>query len=105
MKDWLWKIKIKIWFHYAKNFSIKGTLIGLIPCLITWCLWKRRCKARMERVKENEEKMRRDVRFWMKVLVENLSSIHKLSMHDIKIMEELQLDRPSFVEKIGKIVT
>ena len=51
-----------------------------------------------------EENMR-DVRFWMKVLIENLRSIHKLSIHDIKIMEEFQLDRPSFVEKIGKIVT
>ena len=42
-----------------------------------------------------EENMR-DVRFWM---VENLSSICKLFMHDIKILKEFQLDRPSIVEK------
>ena len=73
--------------------------------MITWCLWKKRCKARMEGVKENAEKIWRNVQFWMKILAENLSSIHKLSMHDIKIMEEFQLDRPSIVEKTWKIVT
>ena len=58
----------------------------------------------MEGVKENAEKIWKDVQFWKKILAENLSFIRKLSMHDIKIIEEFQLDRPSIVEKTEKIV-
>ncbi|KAG6729530.1 hypothetical protein I3842_01G032600 [Carya illinoinensis] len=41
----------------TEKVSIKGTVIGVIPCLITWCLWKRRCKARMEGKTENADQL------------------------------------------------
>ncbi|TXG59223.1 hypothetical protein EZV62_013796 [Acer yangbiense] len=57
-----WKNRVTNWFYYARKSSIKGVLIGLLPCLITWCLWNRRCKARMEEVYQGADQIWRSVR-------------------------------------------
>lgn len=43
-----WRIKIHRWFCGAKNKNLKGTLIGVLPKIIIWRVWTRRCEAQME---------------------------------------------------------
>ena len=88
---WSWKSRVLHWFNYAKKSSIKGTLIGLIPCLITWCLWKRRCKARMEGKTESADQVWRAIRVWIKLLGDTLCSARNFSEHDRAVFENFQL--------------
>ncbi|KAF8406683.1 hypothetical protein HHK36_008774 [Tetracentron sinense] len=50
-----WWSRVFQWWSYAKNSTTRGTLIGILPCVITWRLWLRRCKARMEGIQETVE--------------------------------------------------
>ncbi|KAK3188861.1 hypothetical protein Dsin_028422 [Dipteronia sinensis] len=43
-----WKERVQLWFNRAGRPSQLGTLMGLIPCLVIWRLWRRRCVARVE---------------------------------------------------------
>ncbi|KAF5459726.1 hypothetical protein F2P56_019648 [Juglans regia] len=36
------------WFRRASNASQTGVILGVLPTVISWRLWTRRCKARME---------------------------------------------------------
>lgn len=48
----------------------------------------------MEGVQDNTGKIWREVRFWIKVLADNLRATRKLSMQDVKILEAFQIVRP-----------
>ncbi|KAF8413601.1 hypothetical protein HHK36_001593 [Tetracentron sinense] len=50
-----WWSRVFQWWSYAKTSTTRGTLIGILPCVITWRLWLRRCKARMEGIQETVE--------------------------------------------------
>ncbi|KAK3199205.1 hypothetical protein Dsin_022620 [Dipteronia sinensis] len=98
------KNRVTSWFQYARKSSIKGILIGLILCLITWCLWNRRCKARMEGVQQNADKFWRSVRYWVRSLAENNVSLWKLKPPDFCIMKEFQIQQQSVCTRPGKII-
>ncbi|KAK0606889.1 hypothetical protein LWI29_005714 [Acer saccharum] len=102
--NWTWKSRVLNWFRYAKKSSVTGTLIGLIPCLTTWCLWKRRCKVRMEGKTENADQVWRAVRVWIKLLGDNICLAHNLSDHDRAILESFRLQCPINVSRPSKIV-
>ncbi|XP_035540358.1 uncharacterized protein LOC118344262 [Juglans regia] len=99
-----WKNRVAGWFSYAKKSSFKGTLVGLIPCIITWCLWKRRCKARMDGKYDSAVIVWRSVRVWIQSLANNINSVSPLSMHDLKILEDFNLERPHISMRPSKIV-
>lgn len=105
LRHWTWKTRVSTWFYYAKKSSITGILIGLIPCLITWCLWKRRCKVRMEGKQENANQVWQAVRVWINLLGNKIVSVPKLFVHDRKILEEFRLKCPSTCKRPEKIVT
>ncbi|KAK3230684.1 hypothetical protein Dsin_002565 [Dipteronia sinensis] len=43
-----WKERVQLWFNRVGRSSYLGTLIGLIPYLVIWRLWRRRCVATLE---------------------------------------------------------
>ncbi|XP_042969076.1 uncharacterized protein LOC122301760 [Carya illinoinensis] len=43
-----WRATVEVWFRRATHSTQKGTLIALIPIIVTWSLWVWRSKARME---------------------------------------------------------
>ncbi|KAK0581732.1 hypothetical protein LWI29_017271 [Acer saccharum] len=97
-----WKNRVTNWFYYARNSSIKGVLIGLLPCLITWCLWNRRCKARMEGVYQGADQIWRSVRYWVRSLAEDKVSSRDLNSTDFFIMKELQIQHHKVFARPGK---
>lgn len=48
-----WKVKILRWFIGAHERTPVGVLVGVLPVVITWKLWMRRCKAHTEEVSED----------------------------------------------------
>ncbi|KAK0580059.1 hypothetical protein LWI29_035797 [Acer saccharum] len=97
-----WKNRVTNWFYYARKSSIKGVLIGLLPCLITWCLWNRRCKARMEGVYQGADQIWRSVRYWVRSLAEDKVSSRDLNSTDFFIMKELQIQHHKVFARPGK---
>lgn len=59
----------------------------------------------MEGVQDNAENIWRDVWVWMKLFADKLRAKRKLSIQDIKILEEFQIERPRTGAKEVKIVT
>ncbi|KAF5444598.1 hypothetical protein F2P56_033719 [Juglans regia] len=45
------------WFRRASNASQAGVILGVLPIVISWRLWTRRCKARMEGKMESGQKV------------------------------------------------
>lgn len=43
-----WRDLMILWFHRAGCSSQVGNIVGLLPCIISWMLWHRTCKGRME---------------------------------------------------------
>lgn len=43
-----WKERVQPWFNRCVGKSQLGSLMGLIPCIVVWRLWRRCCVARME---------------------------------------------------------
>lgn len=39
------KIKILIWFRGANERNLASVIVGILPIVITWKLWIRRCRA------------------------------------------------------------
>ncbi|KAF5464702.1 hypothetical protein F2P56_014758 [Juglans regia] len=66
-----------------------GTVIGLLPAVITWRLWLRRCKARMEGDQESGETVWLFVRSWLAKIVDGMKGA--LSYTDHNLLEELQV--------------
>lgn len=62
-RDISWKNRMASWFHYAQKSSIKGMLIRLISCLITWCLWQRRWKTRIKGRNQSADHLWRYLRY------------------------------------------
>ncbi|KAG2701736.1 hypothetical protein I3760_06G058100 [Carya illinoinensis] len=40
-----WEQHVSSWFRHAKSSSQVGVIVGLMPVIITWRLWRRRCLA------------------------------------------------------------
>lgn len=89
-----WKAKLSAWMIMAKKASLSGNLIGLLPCIITWCLWNSRCKARMEGLKASVEQVWRSVKMWLKSLATELKVLKNLSDQDVRLMTEFNLVSP-----------
>ncbi|KAK4833981.1 hypothetical protein QYF36_014386 [Acer negundo] len=77
----------------ATKATVKGVLTRLLPCLISWQLWMRRRKARMEGVQDSATRVWWSVKYWLHSLVGDLNA-SSLSVQDMKILQDLQIDPP-----------
>ncbi|CAI9774048.1 unnamed protein product [Fraxinus pennsylvanica] len=86
-----WWTRVNRWFTCAKYVSQREILIGLLPSLITWKLWGRRCKARMEGNREYaEEPGRRKTAYFFIAMEEEMSnSIRRMSTRSRKVAPKM----------------
>ncbi|KAG2411216.1 hypothetical protein I3760_Q020700 [Carya illinoinensis] len=94
-----WRVKISRWYRVAKKSTQKGTVIGLLPAVITWRLWLRRCKARMDGEHELGEAMWLLVRSWLAKIASGVTGL--LYCSDKNFLEDL--GDPGFCEGGGII--
>ncbi|KAF5467859.1 hypothetical protein F2P56_012071 [Juglans regia] len=78
-----------------------GNIMGLLPYIITWRLWNRRCKAHMEGIVESVEHVWRNIKFWVAKISEKLKVGNTLSPPDESILKELNI--PSTPGKIKQL--
>ncbi|XP_022852508.1 uncharacterized protein LOC111374112 [Olea europaea var. sylvestris] len=85
--------------HMRKNASQRGILIGLLPSLITWKLWGRRCMARMEEIRESTEEVWLKIKVWLCLLVGEIVKVSKLSKIDNELLKALEVPMSSKMSK------
>lgn len=94
MQTSTWWAQVSSWFACAKKSSLKGSLVGMVPCLITWKLWHRRCKARMEGNLDNTQSVWFTVKFWLSRLAGEITKTGRLSFSDEQILTSLDISVP-----------
>lgn len=100
-----WKNRLTTWFSFARKSSISGILIGIMPCVITWGLWNRRCKVRMEGRNKNFDQVWRQIRYWVSALVENSKTIRMFTLSDMELVRELNLSLRPMCARLGKLIS
>lgn len=63
-----WWQQVIFWFRCARKTSQKGVIIGLLPILISWKLWRWRCLAKMEGKKESLESVWISIKKWLNLI-------------------------------------
>ncbi|KAG6658021.1 hypothetical protein CIPAW_04G130600 [Carya illinoinensis] len=97
-----WKRMMSFWWQRANKQSQAGWIRGMLPIVITWCLWKARCSARMEGVPFQVKAIIRLVKIIMKDVSYNLKNFQVVKENERLVMEELNIPVASIK---GKKVT
>ncbi|XP_040998661.1 uncharacterized protein LOC121244564 [Juglans microcarpa x Juglans regia] len=93
-----------MWFNCAKRSSHRGILIGIIPSIITWRLWARQCKARMEGVQLSIDSVWMEIKFWIHHVSENLLKVTSLSSTDRKLLNDLEVPIVPVKKRVPKCI-
>ncbi|KAF5446820.1 hypothetical protein F2P56_032419 [Juglans regia] len=67
-----WQHLVEVWFTKASKASQMGQLLGIIPSIVTWSLRLRRCKARMDGVKDSAVTVWHNIKIWTVKMGEKL---------------------------------
>ncbi|XP_040995994.1 uncharacterized protein LOC121242162 [Juglans microcarpa x Juglans regia] len=129
--DWLWngtlskRVSLCIWKAWFNGLSVDGrvqkkgvSLASACDCcsqknqetidhvlsLSQLAEERRRCKARMEGVKDSIEQVSRTVRFWIKALTDRINYSRPLSQQGLLLLDEFRLDRPAMSTRKEKLV-
>ncbi|XP_035545033.1 uncharacterized protein LOC118348151 [Juglans regia] len=86
-----WRATVEAWFRRASKSSQLGTLIGVIPVIITWNLWKWRCTTRMEGRKEKVQVLWRLIKYWINWVGIKIHKDSRLVEKDVQILKSLNL--------------
>lgn len=86
-----WKENMKLWFRRASKSSQMGVILGVFPTIITWKLWSRRCKLRMEGHAEMQDEVWYAVRLWLSRIMRKSSKFQKLAIGDQETMRALNI--------------
>ncbi|KAG2685838.1 hypothetical protein I3760_10G144400 [Carya illinoinensis] len=86
-----WKENLNLWFRRASRSSQMGVIMGILPTVITWKLWTRRCRSRMEGYVESMEEVWFVVRLWLMRLLKETSSFRKLANEDKEILSAMNI--------------
>ncbi|XP_035545929.1 uncharacterized protein LOC118348419 [Juglans regia] len=99
-----WKLHVSSWFRRAQSNSHMGIIICLLPVIITWRIWRRRCLARMEGKLENQDAVIKSIWIWIGTLCQADGNHHSLSRYDAMILETLQIQPVPLKERRCKLV-
>ncbi|XP_035545086.1 uncharacterized protein LOC109020946 [Juglans regia] len=86
-----WRRRVDSWHRLARGSTQKGQLLGIIPLVITWRLWWRQCKARMEGTFESIRSVWCSILYWVSWIALRLKKSKALSRRDEEILKNLQL--------------
>lgn len=99
-----WKERVECWFHRAKRSSCSGQIIGILPIIITWRLWWRRCKARMEGFFESIDTVWISIKYWLSWLALKFKDQRIFSKRDVEVLKSLHLPIPRLCIRGEKFV-
>lgn len=84
-----WRIKVHRWFKDAINSSVIGAMLDVIPMIITWSLWSRRCKAWMEDKMDSVDRLWTLLKQWITQIMDgipgNISSRLSFYLNDFNV--------------------
>ncbi|XP_041009412.1 uncharacterized protein LOC121253465 [Juglans microcarpa x Juglans regia] len=86
-----WREMAIIWFRRAPSVSQVGLIVGLLPSIITWHLWRRICTARMEGSIQSISSVWLSIRSWMRLVSRDMKKVSKCSRHDLQILQILNI--------------
>ncbi|KAJ0081172.1 hypothetical protein Patl1_12356 [Pistacia atlantica] len=87
-----WWSTVMQWFNVSKKSSHRGVLLDLILSIITWHLWMRRCKARMENLAESADNVWLAVKVWIRKISSLMVKQWPISTRDEVILRALEMD-------------
>ncbi|KAF5468900.1 hypothetical protein F2P56_013011 [Juglans regia] len=99
-----WWTTVMHWFSVAKKSSHRGILIGTIPSVITWRLWMRHCKARMENYSESALDVCLAVKVWLQRISSLMVKHWTISARDEAILQALDVHYVDQVKSSPKLV-
>lgn len=87
-----WRERVQAWFNHASRQSQLGIILGLIPSIVVWRLWRPHCIARMKGKAENlRDVMWSSIKYWVRVLTGNVNKVSKLSACDMQVLARLEV--------------
>ncbi|KAG6660494.1 hypothetical protein CIPAW_03G110900 [Carya illinoinensis] len=99
-----WKDNMSLWFRCASRSSQVGVSWGVIPSMVTWRLWLRRCRVRAGERAESIEEIWQAIRFWVASLMKNSAKFQKVSCRDIEMLKSLNIEIAPVKEKRVQVV-
>ncbi|XP_035540586.1 uncharacterized protein LOC118344283 [Juglans regia] len=70
-----WKDQTNFWFRRAGKSSQVRTIFGLLPSIISWKLWERRCKARYEDKAHSKESVWHAIKIWLRRIMDQIMKV------------------------------
>lgn len=67
-----WVQLVDMWSMKASKSSQMGQILGLLPVVITWLLWLRKCRARIEGRSETVNQVWMRLKHWIAKIGEKL---------------------------------
>ncbi|KAG6686415.1 hypothetical protein I3842_11G017900 [Carya illinoinensis] len=86
-----WKGMMVFWWKRAAKINQAGWIRGVMPIVISWCLWKARCLARMEGATFQVNDIIRQVKVMIFNMSRNLKNFQVMKRNDFLVMEGLQV--------------
>ncbi|KAK1549213.1 hypothetical protein Q3G72_006683 [Acer saccharum] len=86
-----WKERVQQWFNRAGRSSQLENLMGLIPCLVIWRLWRRRCAARIEGKLESISDVWLSIKHYVQVLSNSLKKVRHWNSSDDRVLRNMEV--------------
>ncbi|KAG6702808.1 hypothetical protein I3842_07G054300 [Carya illinoinensis] len=86
-----WTEQINFWFRRASKSSQVRIIFGILPSIISWKLWERRCKARYEEKANTVESVWHAIKLWLRRVVDQVMKVSSVSTRDIDILNRLDI--------------
>ncbi|KAG6624874.1 hypothetical protein CIPAW_16G056400 [Carya illinoinensis] len=99
-----WRERVECWLRRAKRSSCRGQILGILPIVITWRLWWRRCKASMEGSLDSIETVWISIKYWLSWVSLKFKDQNNISKRDEKVLQSLHLPFPNVRMRCDKIV-
>ncbi|XP_042964017.1 uncharacterized protein LOC122298309 [Carya illinoinensis] len=86
-----WKEQINFWFRRAGKSSQLRIIFGILPSIISWQLWNRRCKARVEDKVDSVQSVWYVVKLWIRRIMPLFMKVSRISNLDVDILKKLDI--------------
>ncbi|KAF5478934.1 hypothetical protein F2P56_005455 [Juglans regia] len=86
-----WNEQINFWFRRAgKSYQLR-IIFGILLSIISWKLWGRHCKARVEDRVDSAQAVWHVIKLWIRRMISLFMKVSKISSHDVDILQRLDI--------------
>ncbi|XP_035541522.1 uncharacterized protein LOC118344586 [Juglans regia] len=86
-----WKEQINFWFRRAGKSSQLKIIFGILPSIVSWKIWDRRCKARFEDRVDSVQTVWHVIKIWIRQIISLVMRVSRISSHDVAILQRLDI--------------